>query len=316
MLRAESFNSNRETDQHNFIEVKPCPAVLGAEIRCGDVRNLDQESMRSIRQAWLDHLVLVFRGQQLTDNDLLAFARRFGEIHEATSGNMLAVGMKERPNPYINIISNVIVDGVPIGTLGYGEAVWHTDYNYKEEPLSASILYSLEVPESGGETGFANMYLALETLPENLKTRIKGLTIKHDTTYNSSGTIRRGFSPVTDVRTAPGPSHPIVRTHPESGCNALYLGRRPNAYINGLTVEDSDALLDEIWKHAIQPQFTWHHKWRAGDIIVWDNRCTMHHRNSFDPNMRRIMHRAIVKGTRPYTSKEDLPPHPRSHLLS
>src|SRR5678815_30289 len=115
------------------------------------------------------------------------------------------------------------------------------------------------------------MYRALETLDPGLRQRIDGRTLKHDMTYNSAGDLREGFQPVSDVRAAPGPSHPIVRTHPETGYNALYLGRRPNAYVNGLSIEDSEALLNKLWAHASQPRFAWSHKWRVGDLVVWDN---------------------------------------------
>ena len=160
------------------------------------------------------------------------------------------------------------------------------------------------------------MYLALEMLPEALRSRIHGLTIKSDMTYNSGGQLRRGLTPPADVISAPGPSHPIVRTHPETGHNTLYLGRRPNAYVNGLPVEQSETLLNALWSHATQEAFTYHHEWRVGDVLIWDNRCTMHHRNPFDPQSRRVMHRTTVKGSRPYYSgeAEKMPPHPRSGM--
>jgi taurine dioxygenase len=278
------------------------------------VRALSDAATAAVYQAWLDNLVLVFRGQELSDDDLLAFSRRFGENQPASEGNMRPAGIRERHNPYIGIISNVIENGVAIGSLGFGEAVWHTDHSYKEVPLKATLLHAREVTEAGGETGFANMYAALETLPRDLRARIHGLTIKNDMTYNSAGELRRGFSPVTDVREAPGPSHPIVRTT-ETGHDALYLGRRPNAYVNGLPLEESEALLDALWAHASQPRFSFHHKWRVGDVIVWDNRCTMHHRNPFDPQLRRIMYRATVKGAIPQAAGTAVTPaHPRSHL--
>lgn len=314
MLHAEKSSSRNPVARHNRVQVIPWPAVLGAEVRCGDLRDLDEETSQIVYQAWLDHLVVVFRDQSLSDDDLLAFARHFGENHEAAPPEMMPPGMKERHHKQIGIISNVIEDGVPIGSLGYGEAVWHTDHSWKDVPLKGSILHSLEIPESGGETGFANMYMAIETLSKDLRKRIEGLSIKNDITYNSGGQLRRGFTPPADVKSAPGPSHPIVRTHPETGYNTLYLGRRPNAYVNGLSIEESEKLLNELWSHATQESFTWHHKWRVGDVLIWDNRCTMHHRNAFDKNSRRIMHRTTVKGDRPYVSPDAsrMPPHPRS----
>ena len=157
------------------------------------------------------------------------------------------------------------------------------------------------------------MYLALETLPADLRARGAGLKIKHDMTYNSAGDLREGFQPVTDVRAAPGPHHPIIRTHGETGYNALYLGRRPNAYVDGLPVAESEQLLDALWAHATQPQFTWHHQWRVGDIVIWDNRCVMHYRAPFDGGARRVMHRIQGKGDKPVLRSDAKPaPHPRS----
>jgi taurine dioxygenase len=155
------------------------------------------------------------------------------------------------------------------------------------------------------------MYLALETLDPELRAQTEDRTLKHDMTYNSAGDLREGFQPVADVRDAPGPSHPIVRTHADTGYDALYLGRRPNAYINGCTVEESEALLDAVWAHATRPEFTWHHVWRPGDILMWDNRCVMHHRDPFDAGARRVMHRIQCAGEKPRRSPEGKNGHPR-----
>ena len=158
------------------------------------------------------------------------------------------------------------------------------------------------------------MYLALETLAPSIRQRVEGRTLKHDMTYNSAGDLREGFQPVSDVRYAPGPSHPIIRTHPVTGYDALYLGRRPNAYINGLSVEESEALLDALWSHATQPQFTWHHVWQPGDILIWDNRCVMHHRDPFDAGTRRVMHRVQCAGDKPTKLASGKTGHPRARI--
>lgn len=293
------------------VEVVPQAAPLGAEVRCGDVRNLDDSAFRVVYRALLDHLVIRIRGQTLSDRELIAFGSRFGRLDFAP----LAKTGKEktRPHPEVIVVSNVLENGVPIGVLRDAEVVWHSDNSYRETPLSYSALYALEVPASGGDTGFANMYLALETLPPPLGKRIAGRTLKHDMTYNSAGDLREGFKPVSDVRLAPGPSHPIVRTHPETGCDALYLGRRPNAYIESLEVEESEALLAALWQHATQPAFTWRHQWQAGDIVIWDNRCVMHHRDPFDAGARRIMHRVQCAGDKPFfDASAAKSAHPRS----
>jgi taurine dioxygenase len=280
------------------IELIPVSPWLGAEAKCGDVRQLDAPGREVLRRALTEHLVLVVRGQTLDDADLIEFGRTFGELDVAPLA--YTDNQKPRDHPEVIVISNVVEGGVPIGVLGDAEVIWHSDNSYRETPLAASALHSIELPPDGGETGFANMYLALETLPSQLRARIERRTLKHDATYNSAGQLRKGYQPVTDVRTAPGPSHPIVRTHPVSGCDALYLGRRPNAYIDGMDVDESEALIDALWAHATRVARTWHHSWRVGDILIWDNRCVMHHRNPFDPASRRVMHRVQCKGERPF----------------
>jgi taurine dioxygenase len=158
------------------------------------------------------------------------------------------------------------------------------------------------------------MYQAYESLPSHLAEGIESLRIKNDATYNSAGQIRRGMSAVTDVRSSPGVVHPAVRTHPETRHNALYLGRRPNAYVQGLPVAESEALLDALWQHATSLP-AWFHNWKVGDIVIWDNRCVMHRRQPFDSDARRLLQRAQCKGTRPAISAEAArTPHPRSRL--
>jgi taurine dioxygenase len=186
---------------------------------------------------------------------------------------------------------------VAIGSLGAGEAVWHTDMSYLADPPMASMLYALEIPPAGGNTGFCNMYSGYEALPEALKRRIAGFKIKHDGTYNSGGYLRAGVTQSDDPRTSPGAVHPLVCTHPDSGRRCLYLGRRRNAYIVDLPLAQSEALLDELWAHATHDEYTWSNTWRVGDVVLWDNRCTMHRRDPFDAAQRRIMHRTQIKGT-------------------
>jgi taurine dioxygenase len=282
------------------IEVKPLQYALGAEVVCGDVRRLDPASARTVREAWLDHLVLLFRGQTLSDDELVAFAQTFGKLSRPITEKQRAVQVEGFKHPHISVISNVIENGVPIGNLGDGEAFWHTDFSFEEVPYAATLLYSLEIPADGsGNTGFSNMYRAYETLPADLRERVAGMTIKHDASHNSAGILRRGCNETDDVREVPGPSHPIVRTHPETKRNCLYLGRRAYAYVNGLSVAESEDLLNLLWAHAEKPEFQWHHEWKVGDLLVWDNRCTMHHRDAFDPASRRVMHKTMTEGDRP-----------------
>jgi len=199
-------------------------------------------------------------------------------------------------HPEIYVVSNVVENGVPIGSLGAGEAAWHTDMSYLENPPKASMLYALEVPPAGGDTYFCSMYRAFDALPDALKRRTAGLMLKHDATYNSGGYVRQGTVPTDDPMRSPGVFHPLVCTHPETGRRLLYLGRRRNAYIQGLSVAESDALLDELWAYATASDMAWQHHWRVGDVVLWDNRCTMHRRDSFAADARRIMHRTQIKG--------------------
>ena len=273
-------------------------SALGAEVIGVDLRDVDDDTFGAIHNAWLDHLVLLFRGQNLSDDQLIAFSRRLGELDLAPiqeTGRRFVEG-----HPEIYIVSNVIEKGAPIGSLGAGELVWHTDMSYQEDPPKASMLYALEVPPEGGKTGFLNMYDAYRSLPLQLKERVTGLWVKHDGTYNSGGYIRAGVTPTDDPRDAPGMIHPLVCTHPETGRKCLYLGRRRNAYIDGLPLAASEALLDEIWAYAARDDLTWYNDWRVSDLVLWDNRCTMHRRDPFDPAARRVMHRTQIKGeTRP-----------------
>jgi taurine dioxygenase len=268
--------------------------ALGAEIPHVDLQRLSEEDFAAIHRAWLDHLVVLFRGQQLSDDDLIAFSRRFGELDWAPvqeTGRRFVEG-----HPEIYVVSNVIENGVPIGSLGAGEAVWHTDMSYLERPPKASMLYALEVPATGGNTYFSDMYGAYEALPDSLRQRISCLTLKHDGTYNSGGYVRQGVDPVNDPITSPGAYHPLVCTHPETGRRALYLGRRRNAYLGGLPLAESEALLDELWSYVEREDNIWRHQWRVGDVVLWDNRCTMHRRDPFDAALRRVLHRTQIKG--------------------
>jgi taurine dioxygenase len=172
--------------------------------------------------------------------------------------------------------------------------------SYLEHPPKASMLYALEVPPAGGNTYFCGMYHAYDSLPDSLKSRIEGRILKHDGTYNSGGYLRQGVTPVDDPVTSPGACHPLVCTHPETKRCALYLGRRRNAYVPGLPLAESEALLDELWSIATREEFTWHNQWQVGDVVLWDNRCTMHRRDAFDLNSRRVLHRTQIKAeTRP-----------------
>ena len=282
-----------------MIEVLPLSEAAGAEVRCGNIRDLDDTSFREIYQAWLDHLVLLFRDQPLSPRGLATFSQRFGPLKSAP------VGPDGKEYLELHVVSNVKENGIPRGILGDGEVDWHTDMVSFIHPPTASVLYALEIPRAGGDTLFNNMYLAFETLPDGLKQRVVELTIKHEVSANSAG-------PGT------GAVHPCVCTHPETGANSLYLGSRHNTYITELPREESTQLLNLLWTHATQQRFGWRQHWRAGDVVVWDNRCLMHYREPFDPTSRRILHRTQVQGSIPpqiAPNALECPPHPRGLKL-
>jgi taurine dioxygenase len=284
--------------QKSEIRVVPTGKPIGADVTGVDLSQpLTDADFNVIFDAWMRHLILRFRGQTLTKEQLLDFSRRFGELDKAP------INIKGEPwiagYPHLAVMSNIIQDGQPVGSLGYGEAVWHTDMSYNEITAAAAMLYALEVTKTGGETGFLNMYHAYETLPSDLKAAVEGRHIKHDASRNSAGELRKGFKDVTDPREAPGALHPIVVRHPVTAKRALYLGRRPLSYVVGLTLDESEELLDRLWAHATREEFAWFQKWSVGDLLVWDNRCAMHKRTAFDPGERRYMLRTQLKGSKP-----------------
>jgi taurine dioxygenase len=293
-MATESLRANTSPP----VTVVPSGRALGAEIGGLDLRKITDDDFAVIHQAWLNNLALLFRAQQLSDADLIAFSQRFGGLDYAPvqeTGRRFVEGY-----PEIYVVSNVMENGVPIGSLGAGEATWHTDMSYLVDPPKASMLYALDVPPSGGNTYFSSMYAAYESLPDELQRRIEGLQLKHDGTYNSGGYVRQGVNAVDDPLSSPGTYHPLVCRHPETRRSLLYLGRRRNAYIKGLSLADSESLLDELWSYATRDDISWHNEWRVGDLVMWDNRCTMHRRDPFDASSRRVMHRTQIKGeTRP-----------------
>ena len=268
--------------------------TVGAEVRGVDLASAGAAQIEAIKRAWYQHDVLIFRGQKLSDDDLLAFSRHFGELDPPPNQG---AGRKSPPGyPDIYVVSNVLDGkGEPIGALGDGEALWHTDMSYAPRPPDASMLYSLEIPPAGGDTCFCSMKAALARLPRPLLEKIARLDVKHDGTYDSGGYLRKGLAPSADPRSSVGTPHPIVIEHPVSAARALYLGRRRNAYVMGLELDESERLLDELWSHV--EAAVYRHRWALGDLALWDNRTTMHRRDAFDPKARRVMHRTQIKGS-------------------
>ena len=278
-----------------MINVIPTGKALGAEIRGTDLsKPLDPNDVRTMLDAWSAHLVLLFRGQFITDPELISFSRYFGDLDLCPPN---ATGKQySQEHPELAIVSNVLVEGEPLGSLGDGELRWHTDMSNHPVPPKASILHALEVSPEGGETEFCNMYAATLDLPEQLRTAIEGKWAHQDGTYDSAGAPHRAVEVNGERKEPPSAKHPLMRLHPETDRPALYLGRRPNQFIIGMDPDDSEELLNAVWAHATQPKYTWAHEWAIGDVIVWDNRCAMHRRNAFPEEARRTMHRTQVAG--------------------
>ncbi|WP_421999639.1 TauD/TfdA dioxygenase family protein [Reyranella sp.] len=285
--------------QSTTVWVQPSGGPLGADVHGIDLaREIDAETRAALVDAWSRHLVLRFSGQRLDDAALMRFSRLWGELDRVPigTGAEKVNGIAAEARDWVTVISNVKVGGKPIGGLGAYESVWHVDMSYNPLPPRASLLYAIECPAEGGDTGFSNMELAYDTLSDELKAAIVGKTCTHDASRNSAGEFRRGFQEETDPRRTPGAHHPLVRRHPVTGRTSLFLGRRVGAYIHGLPVEESEALLNALWAHATQPHLAWYQRWRVGDLVMWDNRCTMHRRDAFDETARRLMHRTQIVG--------------------
>jgi taurine dioxygenase len=249
--------------------------------------------VQKLIEAWHSGLVCRIRNQYLSKSELIDFSKIFGLPERALHQEKKLTSSTEFPE--LMIVSNIKKNGRAIGHLGAKEAYWHTDMCYTDVPPIASILYAIEVPSSGGNTEFMNMYSVYDAIPTDLMEEISALSIKHDRSYTAVGELRYGFNDVTDVATCPGSIHPIIQQHPFTGKSFLYLGRRLNAHVVGYSVADSEVLLNKLWKYARSPEFCWTQHWAVGDILIWDNRCTMHRRDSFDENTRRVMWRTQIQ---------------------
>jgi taurine dioxygenase len=280
-------------------EVKPLSPALGAAI-CGlDLsRTLDDATVAQLREAWRRHLVLLFPDQHISEEDQIRVAQHFGEIQGRIRAPEMRRESGHTSNPEIMLVSNIREDGKPIGSLPDGEMHFHSDMCFIEKPAAGTFLYALEVPRAGGDTLFLNMYRAYETLPDAVKQRLAGLKALNCYSHGYDGATLR-------VRNAHNPddrnfTHPVVRTHPETGRKALYVNRLMSWEIEGLPADESTALLDSLFEHMEQPDFIYQHKWRPGDLVLWDNRCTLHGRTDFSEGERRLLRRLVIQGDRPY----------------
>jgi len=270
--------------------LRPLSAALGAEIiGVGLSEEIDDHTFAQIRDAWHRSLVILLRGQELSEEDQVRFAEKFGPPAVIHTKQFV------RNHPAVMLISNIREDGKPIGALPDGEMHFHTDQCHQERPAMASMLYALEVPSTGGNTLFANGYMAYETLPDGIKRRIEGRKALNAYDYDAAA-MKRGTRLAEGV---PSYVHPVVRTHPATGRKALYVNRLMTVRIEGLPAQESDELLATLFDHQERREFIYEHVWRAGDLLMWDNRCTLHARTDFSPNERRLMRRVTILGEKP-----------------
>jgi taurine dioxygenase len=279
--------------------------ALGAEVRGVDLAGEVPPGTRdALVEAWVDHLVLLFRDQDLTEDGFLAAARIFGELQVSVTAERPGADAEsaagKASSPQIDVLHNLGPDGRPTATnsgAGSSELVWHSDNSYAEAPPAGTMLYAREVPPKGGDTYFANQYLAYEALDDEVRHAIEGRTAVQDYSRDGTGRIRPDVVPPTRPEEVPGAHHPIVRTHPLSARKSLYLGRRyayPSQSIDGVPDEESERLLDILWDHATDPALVWRHAWHRGDLLLWDNRCTMHRRDPIPTTAPRVMHRTLI----------------------
>lgn len=271
--------------------IHPTGAALGAEIRDIDLSApIDSETFAAFRAAWLDHLVLVFRGQDITEEDQIRFAGNFGETVGARSKDRTDGGDRR-----LMIISNIRENGEPVGLLPDGELMFHSDSVFLDKPLMGAMLYAEEIPSTGGNTMFANMYDAFDSLPDTVQNRLTGLQAVNVFDYETQ--VRTGRF---DRAKSPHATHPAVRTHPETGRRALYVNRLMTEEFVGLDAAESDTLLETALSHAENMDHVYEHVWQTGDLVMWDNRCTQHARRNFPGNERRLLRRIGLEGDVPY----------------
>jgi len=275
------------------LDAVPLSKHIGAEIRGIDLRvPLDKETMDAIHQAWLDHSVLLFRGQSFSQEDLLRVTGCFGELAPLSRPPKFFPKGYSRLLPNIMMISNIRENGETIGALPDGEMNFHHDQIHSEVPHNGTLLYSLEIPSCGGDTLFASGYAAYESLDPAIKHKLEGRRAFHH--YNYGTTTRGGAGGVEAFSES---VHPVFRTHDETGRKAIYVNRLMTVRIEDMPQHESDALLNALFDHSEKPEFVYRHVWRVGDLIVWDNRCSMHARDDFPSDQRRLMLRTTVRGT-------------------
>lgn len=278
------------TYQH--ITVHPIAGTMGAEIRGADLANLSDEVFAEVKAAWLEHQVVLFRDQDITPEQQIAFAHRFGDIHH----HPFMKGMDDYPD-----ILEIVKE--PSDTYTFGSA-WHTDQMFNPKPAMATMLYAKETPSAGGDTMFANMYAAYDALSDGMKTMLADVKTwcvgskqsNRASRYAANAAMAGKVRDPGDLQTES--AHPLIRTHPETGRKALYIGSHVQS-LDGFTEAESAPLLKYLKAHSIRPEFTCRVNWKPGTLTLWDNRCVQHYAVP-DYNERRRMHRITICGDEPF----------------
>jgi alpha-ketoglutarate-dependent taurine dioxygenase len=278
------------------IQVTPLSPACGAEISGIDLGEpLSERQVRAIKDAWGKHLVLVFRGQQLSQDDQLRFASYFGELGSRKKAPAALRGRAEgiqQDHEKVLLVTNIKVDGQPIGAFGDGEFWFHIDSGYSERPYKYTFLFAQELPSTGGNTMFSNMYKAYEAVPPALKEKLKGKKALHIHEYNRAKQANHSG----DISAIPHYFHPVFITHPDTGRKTLFVDRLMTTRIEGMSAEESDAILQQLYDIGERREFIFKHVWKLGDFLMWDNRCTIHARTDFPKEERRLLRRCTVEG--------------------
>ena len=278
------------------IKVRLLSEACGAEISGVDLsKPLSEAEVAAIKDAWGKHLVLVFRGQKVSQEDQLRFAAYFGDLgsrKKAPEALRLRAEGTQQDNEKVLLVSNIKVDGKPIGAFGEGEFWFHIDSGYTAKPYKYTFLYALELPSRGGNTMFSNMYKAYDAVPAVLKDKLKGKKALHIHEYNRA----KQASSSGDISGIPHHYHPIFITHPDTGRKTLFVDRLMTTRIEGVSEAESDALLDQLYEIGERRDYIFEHVWQFGDFLMWDNRCTIHARTDFPKEERRLLRRCTVEG--------------------
>jgi taurine dioxygenase len=282
------------------IQVKPLAPGCGAEIVGADLnRDLSPRQVAVIKQAWLDHLVIVIRNQTITQEQQLRFAAHFGELGQRKKPPAALASRTEgtlQTDSRILLVSNIKEEGQPVGAFGDGEMWFHIDSGYAEKPYNYTFLYALELPRTGGNTLFSNMYNAYDALSPELKAKLTGRKALHIHEYERSKRVQLK----KDLSGSPHVYHPVFATHPETKRKSLFVDRLMTRRIEGLPEAESEAILETLYEIGERPEFIYEHEWRLGDVVAWDNRCTIHARTWFDPAERRLLRRCAIEGAAIY----------------